>query len=338
MSPRHHRITSPSDLLALVPATLGFHPEDSLVLVVTAGGGGALHARVDLPDDDAETAVALQSLVAAVLRAEASQVVLIAYSDEHLRACDAVDMLALELEIRDIDVVCSIRADGERWYPLDDPAACPVEGVAYDVASHPITAQSVLEGRVTYDSRSDLADSLVGTDFDSVEAVQEAADEALRRWMGQVRHPLGRPSPEDVRTHLAAEGYWIRERVRRFVRTGEPLDDEEVGRMLVAITHVQARDVAWAEMTRESAATHVELWRSVVRRSPQDLLAAPAALLAFAAWLDGDGALAWCAIERCQENDPGYSMAGLVSQALLNAVHPSTWQPLTPDELPLFAG
>ncbi len=338
MSPRPHRITSPTDLLALVPSTLGFHPEDSLVLIVTAGEGGALHARVDLPDDAAETAAALQSLLGAVVRAEARQVVLIAYSEDDLRAEDAVDALALELEVRDIEVVCAIRADGDRWYPLDNVLPFSDEGVAYDVASHPITAQSVLDGRVTYDSRQGLADSLVGTDIEGVEAVQEAADDALRRWAGGSRHPLGMPSPEVVRAHLAAEGYWIRDRVRRFARTGEPLDDGEVGRLLAAMTHVEARDVAWAEMTRDSAVRHVELWRSVVRRSPVDLLAAPAALLAFAAWLAGDGALAWCAVERCHEADPEYSMAGLVAQALVSAIHPSTWRPIAPEELPLFAG
>ena len=34
----------------------------------------------------------------------------------------------------------------------------------------------------------------------------------------------------------------------------------------------------------------------------------------------------------------GPSLAGLVSQALAAAVHPSTWQPIPPEDLPLFAG
>ena len=54
----------------------------------------------------------------------------------------------------------------------------------------------------------------------------------------------------------------------------------------------------------------------MVRRSPTELLAAPAALLAFAAWLAGDGALAWCAVDRCALADPDYRMAGLVAHTL----------------------
>jgi hypothetical protein len=334
-----YRITSPADLLALVPSVLGFHPEDSLVLVVTAGEGGNLHARVDLPADSTERVEALRTLLRAVSRSRVREVVLIAYSDDELLAEEFVGLLAGDLESRDVEVVCAIRADGERWYSLDcGPTCCPLEGVAYDLSSHPITAQSVLEGRVTFDSRRDLADSLVGTDLDALDAVAAAVDEAVARAKAATRHPLGMEAPEGARRHLVAEGIWVRERVRRFVASAEPLDDQEVGRLAVAMADIEVRDVAWAEMTRFNARTHVELWRDVVRRTPRDLLAAPAALLAFAAWLSGDGALAWCAVERCQEAEPDYTMAGLVAQALTAAVHPATWQPIPAGELPLFAG
>lgn len=336
-----HRISSPTDLLALVPHALGFHPEDSIVLVVTAGEMGNLHARIDLPplDDEGETAEVVDTLLDAVARSRARQVALIAYTDHELGAEDVAEQLLDELLIREVDVLCAIRADGERWHALDcGPTWSPPEGVPYDVATHPITAQSVLDGRVTFDSRRDLAESLVGTDLDALEEVGEAADEAVRRFRAASRHPLGVDSPEGARAHLMTEGYWVRERVRRSVRGGEPLDNDEVGRMAVALVNVDVRDVAWAEMTRDEARAHVELWRDVVRRTPLDLAAAPAALLAFAAWLAGEGALAWCAVERCLEAEPGYSMADLVAQALAGALHPSTWRPLPPEVLPLFAG
>ena len=337
--PTHH-ISSPADLLALVPTVLGFHPEDSLVLIVTDGKLGAMHARVDLPcDDDEAMAEVVETLLGATTRASARQVALVAYSDDELVAEDLVDKLSDELRGRAIEVVCAVRADGERWFSLDpDTVCCPEEGVPYDLASHPITAQSVLEGRVTYARRSELAESLIGTDFDATEAVTGAADEAVRRLRAASVNPLGVDSQEGARAHLLAEACWVRERVRRYVRSGEPLEDIEVGRLVVAVVNVEVRDVAWAEMTRADAPRHVELWRDVVRRTPHDLVPAPAALLAFAAWLAGEGALAWCAVERCQEVEPDYSMAGLVSQALAAAMHPSVWQRIPPEDLPLFAG
>jgi hypothetical protein len=333
------RIASPGDLLALVPTVLGFHPEDSLVLVVTSGEVGALHARVDLPDDEEGVALVVQHLLHAVTRAQARQVALVAYSDDWLATEDLVDALVEQLHARDVEVLCAVRADGERWYPLGWLADDELDdGVPYDVFAHPITAQAVLDGRVVFGSRSDLADSLVGGDPEAVESVARAAEEALRRSMTASRPPLGMPSPDGARAHLMTEGYWVRERVRRWVRTGEPLDHDEVGRLVVATASIDVRDVAWAEITRSDAGAHVELWRDVVRRTPRDLLAAPAALLAFAAWLAGDGALAWCAVERCQEAEPDYSMAALVSQALVAALPPSTWQPIPPGGPPALRG
>ncbi len=50
-------------------------------------------------------------------------------------------------------------------------------------------------------------------------------------------------------------------------------------------------------------------------------------MLGFAAWLSGEGALAWCAVERCLEGDPGDALAHNVAALLQNAVPPSTLDP-----------
>jgi hypothetical protein len=333
------RIKSAADLLALVPCVLGFHPEDSLVLVVVAGEGESLHARVDLSPDDEQTLAAVASMRAAVLRTRARQVVLIAYTHDPVLAEGPVGRLTDALRDVDVEVMSSIRADGYRWYNLScDEDCCPMEGQPYDLKAHPFTAQAVLDGQITYRNRQEMADSLISTDPDDLEEVATVADEAVRRLRGAACHPLGMEQPDRARKHLVAEGYWVRDRVRRFLTTGEPLDAAEAGRMVVATVNIEVRDVAWSEMTRDNAREHLDLWRDLVRRAPLELRAAPAALLGFAAWLAGDGALAWCAVERCQEAEPDYSMAGLLTQALTAAVPPTSWQPLPADELSLFAG
>lgn len=343
------RLKSPTDLLALVPCVLGFHPQDSLVLVVLAAEGGNLHARVDLVREDVDIDAAVESLLPAVRRVGARTVALVAYTDDCFLAEEAVDELAEALAAVDVEVVIALRAEADRWWALGcEDDAYPSEGSPYDVREHPITAQSVLDGKVTFPSRRALADSLIGSDVDDIEAVAEAADEAMRRFReaaGQdMLHvdgdviPFPAHATSGARQHLVAEGLWVRDRVRRYLDTREPLDSDEAGRLAVALVNIAVRDVAWSEMTRENAASHVELWRDLVRRTPHDLLAAPAALLAFAAWLSGDGALAWCALDRCQEAEPGYSLAGLLTQALVAAIPPSTWTPVPPEDLPLFAG
>jgi len=74
-----------------------------------------------------------------------------------------------------------------------------------------------------------------------------------------------------------------------------------------------------------------------VRRAPPDLRAAPATLLGFAAWLSGNGALAWCAVDCAQQCDPDYSLAALLADALAGAIPPSVWRPFPRESLTLFA-
>src|SRR5437764_85511 len=76
---------------------------------------------------------------------------------------------------------------------------------------------------------------------------------------------------------------------------------------------------------------HVDLWRDVVRRARPDLAAPAAALLGFTAWRAGDGTLAWFAVQRALSEDPEYSLAHLMAEALLRALPPSALDDL-PDE------
>src|SRR3954465_5412779 len=73
------------------------------------------------------------------------------------------------------------------------------------------------------------------------------------------------------------------------------------------------------------------------RPPPPELRAPPATLLGFAAWLSGNGALAWCAVDCAQQCDPDYSLAALLADALAGAVPPSVWRPVPQDSLTLFA-
>ncbi len=333
------RIKNPGDLLAAVPGFLGFHPRDSVVLLTTGAAANPFHARVDLPNDIDEVDELVQHLVQVSRRAGTHQVAVVIYTADRALADVVMVMLETDLAAAGVDVAIGGRADGERWFCLTGcPGDCVAEGTPYDVSTHPITVAAVVEGRVVHDSREALRDSLVGGDPDEVERVAEAMDVGMDRFEAASRHPLGPPAPEAARAHLVQEGRWVQHRVRRFVEDRQRLDAHDVGRLLVALASVEVRDVAWSEITRATARAHVDLWRDVVRRSPLVALAAPAALLAFAAWLSGDGALAWCAVDRSQEAEPDYSMAALVAQTLACAMPPSAWEPLTPDMLSLFAG
>lgn len=333
------RAKTQTDLLAMVPCVLGFHPEDSIVLVTLGTGPDLCHARVDLPERAEDVPEAAEQILQVARRGRLGRCVLVVYTSDADLAAAVARTVVDGLDEAGVQLVESIRTDGSRWYSLScTDSCCPPEGTPYDISDHPFLAQTVFAGRVTLGSRAELAASLRGTDPAAVAVVAEAADRAADRLAGAGRHPLGPPAPERARRYLVGEGRWVQHRVRSFVRDRKPLTDAELGRLLVALRSIEVRDVAWAEMNRADAESHVDLWRDVVRRTPRDLLAPPAALLGFAAWLSGHGALAWCAVDRAHEADPDYSMVGLLAHALAAGVPPSRWEPLGQDELPLFAG
>lgn len=298
---------TPEDVLAVVPVVLGFEPTESMVML-TFGGDPPFHARVDLPDRSAEVAAMAESLVDPAHRHRVPRAFLLVYSARDTFADRALEQTARALRRAGVEVIDGLRTDGSRWWPVPARAGVPTSGVPYDLSAHPFAAQAVFDGRVVHPSRERLAAS-VATDPELVATV-------IAELAALTTGP--RPALE--------EGCWVRELVVRHVEAGSTPDGAEIARLLRGMLDVRVRDAAWSALRREQARQHVELWADVVRRSPQPLVPAPAALLAFAAWQAGQGALAWCAVDRCVEADPGYSLAGLVAELLSRAVPPDTWE------------
>jgi hypothetical protein len=298
---------TPEDVLAVVPVVLGFEPTESMVML-TFGSDQPFHARVDLPDRADAVAEMAASLVDPAREHRVPRVFLIVYSARDLFADRALERTAQALRGAGVAVIDGLRTDGHRWSPVPGRAGVPPDGVPYDLSAHPFAAQAVYDGRVVHASRDRLA-ATVAADPDLVGRVVPALA-AL----------TGEPLP------ALDEGLWARELVLRHVRVGGAPDDAELARLLRGILDVRVRDAAWSPLRREHAREHVEFWADVVRRAPDPLVPAPAALLAFAAWQAGQGALAWCAVDRCVEVDPGYSLAGLVAELLTRAVPPDTWE------------
>jgi hypothetical protein len=228
---------------------------------------------------------------------------------------------------RCVEVIDVLRVDDGRWHSLPEDGS---PGTAYDLDGHAFTAQGVFDGHVVHRDRAELADTLVGTDED--DAVEVAL--AATRYADLVSVSEETVSEETGLLHTEAR--WL----QRFIRShlSAPIAAVDAGRLLVLVSIIATRDVAWAEITRESSQDHVELWRGLVRRAPRHLRPGAASLLAFAAWQHGEGALAWCAIDRCLEVDPDYSMAHCIAQLLTGAVPPGVWEPIREEDLPVFQG
>ena len=320
---------SPADLIAVVPTVLGFHPQDSVVLLTFGPPGGSFHARVDLPVEADEQEAVVDVLIDAVRANRVRRAAVLLYTEDVGAADAQARALVDRLLDEDVEVIDALRVDDGRWFPVPEHGD---PGTAYELETHPFTAQRVFEGQVVHRDRAELADSLVGTDEDDSVAVALAAT----RFADLLA--AAHEGPEGTHGFLRTEARWLQRRTRTRRHDPRPLDPQDAGRLLVLTSVELTRDVAWAEISRASSGTHVELWRELVRRSPRDLLPGAAALLAFAAWQHGDGALAWCALDRCLEVDPDYSMAHCVAQVLTRAVPPTAWEPMREDDLALFGG
>jgi hypothetical protein len=304
---------SPEDLLALVPLVLGFVPHESVVML-TFGAQRTFHARVDLPVGEAEVAEVVQALLEPARRHLVRRVVFVLYAADDRAARTVARPLVRSFEEAGVEVIDVLRADGDRWFTvLGRRQGVPAWGVPYDVSAHPFVAEAVLHGRVTHGSRAELADSLRS---DPRRVARVAAALATR----------SRREPDGSTGRTAGEMEWARRLVDAHAAAGTAPSDADLARLLSGMRDPLVRDAAWLVMTRETAREHVGLWTDIVRRSPVDVLAAPAAMLGFAAWLSGQGALAWCAIDRCRESVADYGLAGLLAEMLVHAVPPSAWE------------
>jgi hypothetical protein len=320
---RTFTVRSEADVLALIPYTFGFHPRDSVVMLALTASGRPFHARIDLPLTAEDTAFVVEQLVQPAVTNEALRVLLVAYTDDERRAAGCLAALEGGLAAHDVETVMALRADGTRWCHVDE-LGDRGEPTAYDVTTHALTTEGVLEGKVTYETREELRESVALTD-------PERARELT------AHHRRLPPLTRTQRTVLGSEGRWLLRQVADHLARGEPFDPVTAARVVRALDVPALRDLAWCRMTRSAAEDHVRLWRPLVQACPDELAASPASVLAFAAWLSGHGALAWCAVDRALQADPGHTLARLVSDMLDAALPPARWEPFDPCALAVQA-
>lgn len=298
----------PEDLLAAVPGVLGFRPERSLVML-TFEAGRSFHARVDLPPA-AEVSTAVPELAEALLEPchthAVGRVALVVYCDDPAVAAALAQGLTPAFEAGGVGVLTVLRAHRGRWWWVPPRPGAGEEGPwPYDDEAHPFTAQAVFEGRVTHPSR----EALRATVAPDAVAVQTVA--------GLVRH-LPPPGPAEARRVVDEVARWVADSV-------EP-DAAAAARVLAAVTRADVRDAMLYAVTRATSADHLRVWTSLLRRAPDPQVPDTAAVTAFCAWQTGDGALAWCALDRCFAVEPGHRLGTCLAECLTRAVPPSSWE------------
>ncbi|GGD32022.1 hypothetical protein GCM10007231_34420 [Nocardioides daphniae] len=296
-------VRSPDELISVIPHVLGFTPQDSLVLVPLSSELPA--ARVDLPTSAREREQVWESIGGVYARhtRPGAQIGLFSFSADRDYADRLGQDFAIRLQAIGVDVPIRLWASDTQWADLDTGAAGPLTPETRQI----VAAQTVLNGLAQpAPSREALAASLVGDDKSIAALLADA-----------------RTATAASTTHVDAT--LALDRLDTFHSTGIRLDDPEAARLLVSVKSIPIRDQLWHDMNAENATSHVALWSDLTRRAPDSVRAAPATMLAFASWLKGHGALAWCALDQVPQGQP-YPAAELVTAVVQNGVRPSRWQ------------
>ncbi|MBV9291488.1 MAG: DUF4192 domain-containing protein [Frankiales bacterium] len=313
------RVHQLEDLVASVPYSLGFRPVESLVVTALTGRRGQLSftMRVDLagPGDEAVLAAECARRMSA---AKADSVIAFVFSAAEpvdLRLPHAGLVRELKRELRMPLREALLVGDGRLWsYTCTDPVCCPPEGRRFDSSSPgatSIAAAHALRGHTVLPSRDDLVATVrpvAGIAADSMDqALERAAAEYLR--LGSAEFTDG------ARTLLDAL-------VERWADPRAVLTHDEAATVGMALHDIVLRDEVLYDAGRDD-----EVWRRLLgalARLVQPPLDAPTCtLLAWVAYLQGDGVVAMTALERALTSDPEYTMAGLLASALNGQLPPS---------------
>ena len=315
------QVRSLAEFLAAVPYVLGFHPADSIVVVALRGTRVAFAARHDLPPPGTSPEEAREQAAhtaGIVVRQGVERTVVIGYG-EPARVTPAVLRAAEALRRRGLPVIEELRVTGGRYwsYGCKTLACCPADGTPCVPEETAVAARATYHGQVALPDRAAFLAQLAPVDAGQRNAMAAAAARAETRLADLLREtPTRRGIPPARQVARAA----VRD-AERVYRSGRRLTDEAAAWLGVLLVDVAVRDYAWERCAGEH--WEIGLWTDLVRRLPPRYVPAPAALLAFAAWTQGQGALAAAAVGRALQADPLYSMARLIGQAVDEGVSPA---------------
>ena len=306
-------LSSPSDIVAIIPYQLGFEPRDSLVVVALEGPRRrfGMTMRLDLALAAADASDQADYITDVIARHEVRAVIIVAYCADAARADAVVRQLRGGLLMRAVTILEALRADGSRWwsYSCTSQGCCGPDGTAYDADSSRVAAEAVLHGLQKASGRDALRNQFEPAGDGDRTAVLDAC--VLER---------SQDAPS-----LTVRMAGLDALVLRGLQAPELLSAQDVAALVMAVQEIRLRDAAWGLMTRERADQHFALWRHVMRLAPDALMAPAGALAGFAAWLTGAGTVAWHAVDCVLSVDPEYSMANLLRKMLDSAVDPAVW-------------
>ncbi|MEU1279986.1 DUF4192 domain-containing protein [Streptomyces sp. NPDC005805] len=351
---RQITLRSPAELADALPYMMGFHPNDSIVLVTLHGGEGRFggRLRIGIPRSPDEWEPVADQVADCLIRgserrgAHPDGMVVFLCRDpavgeggdqvvERLRplaqylrvACGALDVPVYE-------ALCI--SGGRFWsYCCPDARCCPADGTPLPLGGTSVmAAAAAYAGLQVRGTQKEMEARLVPahTPRAMAQAIElDAVGAAL----------VARAVEEGGRRQLAAETLALaRDALERFAAepgggTGPGTDaeddrlltDREAAELIIGLQDRRTRDRAAQWMEGRDAGPALRLWRSLARRCVavhQGYAAAPLTLAGWVSWSMGDEPSARVALGLALRADPDYVFAQLLHQACNEGLDPET--------------
>jgi len=310
-------LTSPHDLLAAVPFLIGYHPENSLVLISLEQGRVGLAMRIDYPTEvDPEQ---IELLLLHLRREDCDGVLIVAYAPEGIDPAHEISSaLALHVGIAGLRVQESLLVREGRWRSLmcRDFECCPLEGrVLPEFSDSAVTAGQVADGVPLPFNGSDSLRASLYAKSPSIALLTALA----------TYHPIDY-SRKNFQSLQREGAVAVNQLVEKFREDGILVNESLVAQVLVRLLDLQVRDYALGIATDENQELLISLWRWLTSIAPQGFAAAPATLYAELVYEHGEGALAARALERAFDDDSTYQLAKLLRRSFAAGWEPSNFR------------
>jgi len=326
------RVSSPADLVELVPFLVGFHPRKSLVFVGLKGPRERVGLTLRLDLEAARAAPSsVQACVAHLVRADAEAAVLVVYDnppafwyDDGWPALPQTELVAEvvdSLNARGIAIADALLVAQGRWwsYVCANLQCCDPSGheLGSGQGTSVVAAAATVAGMTVAAGREELAAGLAPLPI--------AERQSLLTTVHKLVDARGSHNADPIERRALAARSWSAAVAQQ--RRGETVIDEDAAAaLLIDLMDVHVRDACceWA-LGPDSLAAQA-LARQLARRATAPWDVAPYALVAWFAWRNGEGAHSRIATEYALASDPNCTFARLIEELLDQGVDPRAWR------------
>ncbi|MEU5613080.1 DUF4192 domain-containing protein [Streptomyces sparsogenes] len=345
-------LRSPAELADALPYVLGFHPDDSIVMIALHGPRGRFGGRLRLgiPESSEEWPEVCDQLAECLVtgserragRPDGTVLFLCQEPRDGESGQDVMERLRPlaqrlrtacgGLEVPVFEALCI--SDGRFWsYVCPDRRCCPPEGV-------PLTlpGTSVMAAAATYagvhvrgslrEMEARLAPLAPPRAEEQERALDTAGCELVPRILGGTDCAAVREETLVLLGGMLARfraAPPIADQVAADLRDDGLIGDQEAAAVIIGLQDRLARDRAAQWMEGPDAEPALRLWRALSRRcvgSYTEHAAAPLTLAGWVAWSVGDEPAARVALGRALSADPHYLFARLLHQACNEGLDP----------------